>query len=416
MLKNKDKIFDALVVGGGPAGIMASVVAAQKGKSILLMEKNNCLAKKLLISGKGRCNLTNAIEDIEEFLRHFSASGQFLRNAFFQFFNQDLMKFFQSEGLKLKVEQGRRVFPESDKSRDVVEVLLKKLKKTKVEILMNTQVADLKNRGDFFEAITKDKHIYRASKVVLATGGASYPQTGSDGYGLKIASRLGHRIIQPRPGLVAINLEGKLHKCWQAVELKNVECRAESEGKIIDSNFGEMLFTHFGVSGPIILDLSAKIYDTINQGKTVFLRIDFKPALTIKKLNLRLQREFLKHSNKQISNVMKELLPRRIIDGFLKSIPIRSDRRANQISRQERLELVKKLKSFSFKVHSVRSIKEAIITRGGVSTLEIDPKSMESRLIKGLYFAGELIDIDAQTGGYNMQAAFSTGYICGAKI
>ena len=415
-IKDNRKIFDAIIIGGGPAGMMTSIVASRRNKRILLFEKNNSLGKKLLISGKGRCNLTNAVDDIEEFITHFSLSGRFLRNAFNKFFNHDLIKFFEANGLSLKVEQGKRVFPRSNKSEDVLKVLIRTLKDSGVKISLSTNVIDVKRENNFLKVITEDKKQYLASKVVLATGGMSYPQTGSDGYGLKIARNLGHRIIQPRPGLVAVNLEGKLHKHWQGITLKNVECQIESEGKIIDKRFGEMLFTHFGASGPIILDLSSKIYDTIKQKKPACIVIDFKPALSEKQLDMRLMREFRRYSNKHISNVLTELIPRRLIRGFLETISINKDKKANQVSKDERLRLVKQFKFFPFRICSVRSIKEAIITRGGVSTLEINPKSMESKLINRLYFAGEMIDIDAATGGYNMQAAFSTGYICGENI
>lgn len=416
MSEDKDIVFDVIVIGAGPAGIMAAGMAAGRGRRTLLLEKNDTLGKKLLISGKGRCNLTNVGRDVEEFLREFSESGPFLRNAFCRYFNTELMEFFEKRGLSLKVEQGGRVFPKSDKARDVLRVLIGFLEKSGVRILNNSEVRGLKKTEKNFAVILKNKNIYFASKVVLATGGLSYPQTGSDGLGLKLAERLGHTVIEPRPGLVAINLKSELSKTWQGITLKNVECAVELQSKIIGREFGEMIFTHFGISGPIVLDLSAKIYDAIEKRKTVSISIDFNPALTAEKLDKRLLREFSASPNKNLENILKELLPRRLIKGFLSRIPLDGKKKANQITKAERQKIVNSFKCLRFDVQATRPIDEAIITRGGVSTVEINPQTMESRLMPGLYFAGEIIDVDAKTGGYNMQAAFSTGYICGINV
>jgi hypothetical protein len=415
-MHNRKIIYDLIVIGAGPAGMMAAGTAASRGKKTLLLEKNSKAGEKLLISGKGRCNLTNACEDIEDFLKKFSFSGLFLRNAFSQFFNTDLMEFFKKLTLSLKVERGGRVFPQSDKALDVLKALIKFLKESGLKVLYCSQVVDLKNLEGLFSVILKDKRNYLTKKVILATGGLSYPETGSDGFGLRLAEKLGHTVVQPRPGLVGINLKDDLPKKWQGISLKNVECLIETNGRVIGKEFGEMLFTHFGVSGPIILDLSAEVYDNIKNGKAIYLSIDFKPALTRDELDKRLIREFSENPNKNLANILKRLLPSRLREGFLMAVSLDGKRRANQFTKEERIRLVNALKYFQFRVQGTRSIKEAIITRGGVATPEINPKTMESKLIPGLYFAGEIIDVDAQTGGYNMQAAFSTGYVCGAKI
>ncbi len=415
-MHNRKIIYDLIVIGAGPAGMMAAGTAASRGKKTLLLEKNTKAGEKLLISGKGRCNLTNACEDIEDFLKKFSFSGLFLRNAFSQFFNTDLMEFFKKRGLKLNVERGRRVFPQSDKAKDVLDILIKFLKESGVEVFYNSEVTDLKKQEAIFCVSLKNKKEYLAGKVILATGGLSYPETGSDGFGFRLARKLGHTINELRPGLVGINIKEDLPKRWQGISLKNVQCSIELKGEVLAEEFGEMLFTHFGVSGPIILDLSAKVCDTIKKGNPVSLFIDFKPALTYEKLDKRLIREFAQNPNKNLNNILKRLLPSGLIKGFLEAIPLDGEKKANQIARQERLRLVNAFKHFQFGVKGTRSIKEAIITRGGIAIDEINPKTMESKLIPGLYFAGEIIDVDAQTGGYNMQAAFSTGYVCGANI
>ena len=410
------QIYDAIVIGAGPAGAMAAGRASERGLMVLLLEKNSSIGNKLLISGKGRCNITNACDSIDEFIGNFSPPGVFLKNAFFRFFNNELIDFFEERGLKLKTERGRRVFPVTDSSRDVVRVLEGYLKESKTHILFKKEVKDIDNDGGVFKAATADGSCFYGKQLVLATGGLSYPKTGSTGFGFYIAKRFGHTVIDTKPGLVGVCLDSKLAKKWQGVTLKNVRCSVFASSRALGSEFGEMIFTHFGVSGPIILDLSYKIYDALNIYKDVYISIDFKPALDIEKLDNRLLREFKMAPAKMLSSIFKRLLPSRLIPGFLDSIGIEGRKRANQISKQQRLGLVKALKDFRLSVSGTRPIAEAIVTRGGVSTKEINPKTMESRIVKGLYMVGELLDIDAKTGGYNMQAAFSTGYICGESL
>jgi predicted Rossmann fold flavoprotein len=409
-------IYDVIVVGAGPSGIMAAGRAAERGLDVCLLEKNSSLAKKLLISGKGRCNITNATDDIDEFLNNFSATGIFLKNAFFGFFNNDLIKFFEKRGLKLKVERGKRVFPASGRSIDVLRVLSAYLKDNKVRLCFRKEVKEIAKEGSLFKITTADGPDFLGHKAVIATGGISYPETGSDGFGFYIAKRLGHNVIKPRPGMVGICINAEIPKKWQGVSLKNVGCSVFADNVKIAYGFGEMLFTHFGVSGPIILDLSAGIYDALQEKKRVYISIDFKPALSSEKLNLRLLREFKAFSRKNIKNLFKHLLPSKTIKGFLESAGIDIEKKTNQVSRAERLKLLSLLKDFRFGVLATRPIDEAIVTRGGVCTKEINPKTMESRVVKGLYVIGELLDVDATTGGYNLQAAFSTGYICGDNL
>ncbi len=349
-------------------------------------------------------------------LEKFSSSGIFLRNAFSRFFNAELCEFFEKQGLALKVERGGRVFPQSDLAGDVLAALAKLLKESNVRILCNSEVSGVKRQAENFWVIMKDNKSYFAKKILLATGGLSYPATGSSGFGLKEATRLGHTVIEPRPGLVGVRLKGALPKCWQGISLKNVECRLTSDGKLVAKEFGEMLFTHFGVSGPIILDLSALVFDLVKDKKEVMLTIDFKPALTAQKLDNRLLREFLHNPNKQLNTIFKDLLPAGLIEEFLRVACVSAEKRGNQVSKEERRSLVYTLKKLTFAVTGTRPIQEAIVTRGGISTKEINPKTMESRIIPGLFFCGEIIDVDALTGGYNMQAAFSTGYIAGASV
>lgn len=436
----RDK-YDAIIIGAGPAGMMAAITAAQRGRKILLLEKMPQAGVKLLISGKGRCNLTNA-GGIDKFLKKFSASGIFLRNAFARFFNDDLCAFFQEAGCKLKTERGERVFPASDSSRDILNVLTKRLKENRVEIKYDKEVKDVvldsatswprsNNKNHYSSSepersegesrsiksvIISDGNRYSAPKIVLATGGLSYPATGSTGFGLRIAQKLGHTVVAPKPGLVPVvtmsDMPGKL----AGLSLENIKCSVIVDGKLIDERLGDMLFTHFGLSGPVILDLSADIYDLVESGKEVFVSINLKPGLDEKRLNARLQREFMAHPSKSLKNIFIELLPQRLISEFLKYCRIEETKRANQITKEERAELVRRLFDFRFQISGTKPIKDAIITRGGVSTKQINPKTMESKLVKGLYFAGELIDVDAKTGGYNLQAAFSTGYVCGENL
>lgn len=409
-------VFDAVVIGAGPAGMMAAGIAAERGRQVLLLEKNSTPGKKLLLSGKGRCNLTNTTRDVGTFLKAFSPSGIFLRNAFARFFNRDLIAFFEQRGLHLGIERGGRVFPYSNRSQEVIRVLADFLQRSGAKVKYSAQVSQLTKKEKFFLIQTKDHQTYSAKKVVLSTGGLSYPETGSDGFGFSLAKKFGHTLIPPRPGLVGINLEDAIPKKWQGVCLKNVCCTISAQGEAIASEFGEMLFTHFGVSGPIILNLSNAISDILGQGKRLSLFIDFKPALNQEKLDQRFCREFTATPGQILKNILKRLLPSGMIVGFLEKINLEAKKKANQITKKERLSLVHALKGLFFTIRGLRPIREAIVTRGGVATKEINPQTMESKLIPDLYFAGEIIDVDARTGGYNLQAAFSTGYLCGINL
>lgn len=411
-----DQHYDAIVIGAGPAGMMTAIRAAQRGRKILLIERNDSPGRKLLISGKGRCNLTNS-GDLKAFLAEFSESRDFLRNSFAQFFNADLMAFFEDAGLKLKTERGGRVFPQSDSSADVLNTLKSKLNNKNVKILYGERVTEI---------LTADKRItgirtysgkeFMSPHIAITTGGLSYPQTGSTGDGYKLTESLGHRIVTLKPALSAVRIKEQFIRDWQGIALKNVRLTLMSDNKPMAEQFGEMLFTHFGISGPIVLDLSAAIYDALELKNKVQVAINFKPALDNKILDARLLREFKANSAKGIKNIFKNLMPQGLITRFLEYCRVDGNKDANQITAVERQRLIDGLFGLKLTVDSVMPISEAIVTRGGVATKDINPKTMESRIVKGLFFAGEVIDIDARTGGYNMQAAFSTGWVCGDNI
>ncbi len=408
--------FDAIIIGAGPAGIMASIRAAQRNKKVLLLEQNDTPGKKLLISGKGRCNLTNSC-DIEDFLKKFSQSRDFLRNAFAKYFNSDLMSFFEDAKVTLKTERGGRVFPQSDRSEDILDVLKSNLKNKNITLLLGERARAIVMKDKIIESVLTDSDKrFLTARVAIATGGLSYPETGSTGDGYRIAEELGHKIVPLKPALCGICIKERFIKAWQGISLKNVRLTLFAGGKKIDEMFGEMIFTHFGISGPIVLDMSASVYDALELGKDVSLSINLKPALDYKILDARLLREFKANSVKAIKNISKELLPQAMIIRFLEYCGIDKNKSANQITVAERKKLINALFDLKLTAEGVMPIKEGIVTRGGVNTKEINPKTMESRLINGLFFAGEVIDIDAKTGGYNMQAAFSTGWVCGDNI
>ena len=430
--------FDAIIIGAGPAGMMAAIRAAERSRKILLVERNDTPGKKLLISGKGRCNLTNSC-NIEDFLGKFSQSRDFLRNAFAKFFNADLISFFEDSRLKLKKERGGRVFPESDRSDDILNVLKTKLKNKKIKFLSGERAREIiinPVRPNNITQSLKDKIIrsngvkdkkiegiltysnkrFLGARVAITTGGLSYPGTGSTGDGHRIARLLGHKIAPLRPALSPILIKEDFIRDWQGISLKNVRLTLFAGDKKIDERFGEMLFTHFGLSGPAVLDISADLYDALKLKTGVTISVNFKPALDHKKLDSRLLREFKANPRKSIKNIFKNLLPRGIIRRFLEYSGVSGDKNASQITTQERKKLIKSLFHFRLTVKGVMPIEDCIVTRGGVNTKEINPKTMESRLVKGLFFAGEIIDIDAKTGGYNIQAAFSTGWVCGDNL
>lgn len=395
--------------------MMAAGRAAERGRRVLLIEKNDVLGRKLLISGKGRCNITNA-GDIDDYLDNFGKNGNFLRNAFSRIFNKELMDFFRQRGVALKIERGKRVFPESDRSKDIFGALKSYLKENGAEVLLKSEVEAITLNGAAKRVLVSGGSVYAAGSVAICTGGVSYPETGSTGFGLEIAKRLGHNVIPPSPALVPLVAESKLCKAWQGLSLENVEASVLCGEKIIIKRFGDLLFTHFGLSGPIILDISSDVYGLLRLKKDVRISINLKPAIEKDMLDKRLLREFTHHSNKRLINVLKELIPQRMASGFAEIAGLNRDTKVNQITKEERKILVEALTGLKFKIKDTRPIEEAIVTRGGVDTREINPKTMESKLIKGLFFAGEVIDIDAKTGGYNMQAAFSTGYLCGENL
>jgi predicted Rossmann fold flavoprotein len=401
-----------VVIGGGPAGIMAACKASEQGNDVTLVEKNDRLGKKILISGKGRCNITNNT-DIEGLIENTPGNGNFLYSAFYTFSNTDLIELLNRYGLETKVERGGRVFPVSDRAKDVVDTLQKYLKDTGVKVLLKAPVSEIMTSDGCVKGVKlKDGRKIDCDSVVLSTGGASYPGTGSTGDGYKIAKKLGHEIVKLRPSLVPLIVTEKWIGELQGLSLKNVAVTLVNEkGKKIYSDFGEMLFTHYGVSGPIILSSSRHILDYDFKGVTLI--IDLKPALSEEKLDERIQRDFEKFSRKQFKNSLDELLPQKLIPVVIYLSGISPDKFVNQITKEERRNLVRILKNFKLTIVGARPIDEAIVTAGGISTNEINPSTMESKLVKGLFFAGEIIDIDAYTGGFNLTIAFSTGYLAG---
>ncbi|HHW49723.1 MAG TPA: NAD(P)/FAD-dependent oxidoreductase [Clostridiaceae bacterium] len=401
-----------VVIGAGPAGMMAAGKAAERGINTILVEKNDRVGKKILISGKGRCNITNNT-DIEGLIENIPGNGSFLYSAFYTFSNADLVDFFNKRGLMTKVERGGRVFPVSDKSKDVVDVLFKYVSANGARILLKSPALEIKASGSRVRSVLlKNGKEIECNSVVLATGGASYPGTGSTGDGYDMARKLGHTIVDLKPSLVPLVAEEPWVKELQGLSLKNVSVTfLNKNGKKIYEDFGEMLFTHFGVSGPVILSGSIHIMEY--GFKNVKLSIDLKPALTEAKLDERIRRDFEKYSRKQYKNSLDDLIPKKLIPVIIKLSEIQPEKHVNQITREERKNLVHILKNFELTITGSRPIKEAIVTAGGVSTDEINPSTMESKIIKGLFFAGEVIDVDGYTGGFNLTIAFSTGYLAG---
>ncbi len=409
-----------VVIGGGPAGMMAAISSAQDGNDVTLIEKMQSLGRKLLITGKGRCNITSSL-DMEEFIKNIPGNGMFLYSAFKNYTNKDIIKLLKEEGLEVKEERGNRIFPSTDRSLDVLKCFEKKLKNLNVNIILNTKVKDILVENNIVIGVKTDKEIIKAQKVILATGGKSYPLTGSTGDGYYIAQKLGHTITNIKPSLVPLeSFDKKICKELQGLSLRNVKIDLidKEKNKVIYDDFGEMVFTHFGVSGPTILSSSAHLvrYKNIEQlfnENKIILKIDFKPALTEEKLNDRILRDFNEEKNKMFKNSLDKLLPQKLIPVIITMSGIDMNKKVNEITKIERKNLVKLLKNFELEIKGFRSIDEAIITSGGVKIKEINPKTMESKIISGLYFAGEIIDVDAYTGGFNLQIAYSTGYIAG---
>ena len=409
-----------IVIGGGPAGMMSAISSAENGNDVTIIEKMQSLGRKLLITGKGRCNITSSL-DMDEFIKNIPGNGMFLYSAFKNYTNQDIIKLLKEEGLEVKEERGNRIFPVTDKSLDVLKCFEKKLKSLNVNIILNTKVKEILVEDNIVKGVKTEKEIINADKVILATGGKSYPLTGSTGDGYVMAQKLGHTVTKINPSLVPLEtFDKETCKNLQGLSLKNVQIELidKNKNKVIYEDFGEMLFTHFGVSGPTILSSSAhlvrykNIQQLFNENK-ISLKIDFKPALSEEKLNDRILRDFNEEKNKMFRNSLDKLLPQKLIPIIIKISGIDPNKKVNEITKIERKNLVKLLKNFEITIKGFRTIDEAIITSGGIKIKEINPKTMESKIIKGLYFAGEIIDVDAYTGGFNLQIAYSTGYTAG---
>lgn len=405
-------IYDIAVIGGGAAGMMAAIRASELGRKIVLIERNESLGKKILITGKGRCNITNTAS-IDDFMAKFGRSGQFLRQAFQAFFNDEVIEFFKARGLETKTERQGRVFPATDKARSVVEVLEKTLKENKVDILFNARLSSVSTTGDGFELLSDNGQSIKASHVIIATGGASYRATGSTGDGFDMAEKLGHKIVELKPGLVPLTTKEKWVKDLQGIALENIRITFTCGKKKIVSEIGELMFTHFGVSGPLVIDLSADVIQLLAEYGEVKLAIDLKPGMRDEQLEASILHKFKVKGEVQMKNLMKDMLPNRMVDVFLKVIGVSQDKETNQITQDDRRRILKGLKGLELTISGSLPIEEAMVTGGGVSTKEIDPRTMQSRIIPGLYFAGEVIEGCAASGGYNLQQAFSTGYLAG---
>ena len=433
-----------IVIGGGPAGMMAAIEASQnKENKVIIIEKMQSLGRKLLITGKGRCNITSSLP-IEDFIKNTPGNGRFLYSCYQQFTNEDIIKFLNKEGLQVKEERGNRIFPVTDHSQDVLKCFTKRLKENNVEVLYNTRVKEILVNENYEEQAKKinEENVKKSKKqskkyevigiktenetiladsVILATGGKSYPLTGSTGDGYKLVEKFGHTITKIKPSLVPLEIyEKDICKELQGLSLRNIAIKITDleKNKLLYDDFGEMLFTHFGVSGPVILSSSAHLvrYKNIEEkckNKIVELSIDFKPALSEKKLEARILRDFEELKNKQFKNSLDKLLPQKLIPVIVEQSGISANKKVNEITKEERKTLVKILKDFKLKIKGTRTIDEAIVTSGGIKISEIDPKTMESKLVKNLYFSGEIIDVDSYTGGFNLQIAYSTGFVAG---
>ena len=407
-----------IVIGGGPAGMMAAITAAENGNEVLIIEKNSTFGKKLLITGKGRCNITSSLY-MSEFIKNTPGNGMFLYSAFQNYTNTDIIEFLRKQGLEVKEERGNRIFPVTDKSIDVLNCFEKRIKELNIKYMLNTTVEKILIKNYEVLGLKTNREIIKAEKIILATGGKSYPLTGSTGDGYRIASELGHKITPIRPSLVPLEIyEREECKKLQGLSLKNVKIKIEEDKKVIYEDFGEMIFTHFGISGPTILSGSAHLvrYKNIDEklkNKNIKLSIDLKPALTEEQLDDRILRDFKEFKNKQFKHSLDKLLPQKMIPVIIEQSKIEPEKRVNEVTKEERKRLITLLKNFEITIKGFRPVEEAIITSGGINIKEINPKTMESKLIKGLYFAGEIIDVDAYTGGFNLQIAYSTGYTAG---
>ncbi|MBU2440543.1 NAD(P)/FAD-dependent oxidoreductase [bacterium] len=407
--------FDIAVIGGGPAGMMAAGRAAELGAKVVLIEKNEILGKKLLITGKGRCNFTHNEFDIRKFAEKFGRNGRFLYGALALFGVGEVIDFFESRGVKAKVEQGDRVFPEKGNAQDIVNVLMKYLAEGKVNILLNSEVTGFKQEnGKISQVLLRDRQIC-ADKYIICAGGKAYPQTGSTGDGYQWAEQLGHTIIAPVPALNPVKTSEDWVKELQGLSLKNVSLKLFQNGKKQDERFGEMLFTHFGVSGPIVMDMSKKIGALLKNGP-VKLILDLKPALDFKKLDKRIQRDFQEFKGRMFKNSLKGLLPLSMIPVIIKLSGVEPEKKVDYISREERNKLVHLLKELELTPTGLLGFKWSVVTNGGVALKEVNPNTMGSKKIENLYFAGEILDLDGPSGGYNLQECWSTGYLAGQSV
>jgi flavoprotein family protein len=406
-----------VVIGGGAAGLMAAVIAGREGARVILLEKMNMVGKKMGITGKGRCNITNSA-DISDFIKNTPGNGKFLYGAYERFSNVDLLALLHEWGLKTKVERGGRVFPESDSALEVRNLFMKMLKKYNVTVHLNEAVTKIVTKDNVVTGVVTTKESYACEAVIIATGGASYPLTGSTGDGYRLAEGVGHSITDIRPSLVPIVTEESWVKDIMGLSLRNVEVSIVSKEKVQAKMFGEMMFTHFGVTGPTILSLSHTVGKLLRKKKIapIAVSINLKPALTAEVLDKRLQKDFDLYSKKQLANGMKDLLPSNLIPIIVSLAKLDPAKPINQITKEERQQLCHVLQHMTLTVKGLRPVEEAIVTAGGISLKEFNPKTMESKLVKGLYGAGEVLDIDAFTGGYNLQAAFSTGYVAAMHI
>lgn len=403
-----------IVVGAGPAGMMAAIKAAEQNE-VILLDGNNKLGKKMFITGKGRCNVTNS-KDISDFFDYIYGNAEFLYSSLYQYTNIDVIEFFKNNGVELKVERGGRMFPKSDKSSDVIAGMKRALKSANVKILLENKVIDAKSENNKITYLTlQDGRKIKGDYFIFCTGGVSYPLTGSDGVGHKIVGKLGHSITKLKPSLVPIELKEYFIEDLAGLNLKNIELTLKSNNskKYLYKDFGEILFMKYGISGPLSLKASRFIKD---EELEYIIELDLKPALTDKELDARIQKDFKKYINNSFKDSLNELLPQKLIPIIIKNSKIDEDKKVNSITKEERKNLVNLLKCFKLHVLGLRPLSEAIVTAGGVSTKEIDPSTMKSKLISNLSFAGELIDVDAFTGGYNIQIALSTGYLAGKEI
>jgi len=404
--------YDLAVIGAGPAGMMAALHASECGARVVLLEKNHMPGMKLLMTGKERCNITNAETDVKTFTASFGKNGRFLLHALYHFGVNETIDFFHKNNLKTKTERGNRIFPESDRSKDVHELFLRLIKKNNITLLTNCTIKNISRKQGIIERIVLDNIEIRAKNYLISTGGLSYPRTGSTGEGYKWAKQMGHTIIKPAPALTPILVKEYWVKELEGLSLKNVRISVYQKNKKQDERFGEALFTVNGLSGPIILDMSKSIGKLLVNGQPD-LFIDLKPALDVNILDKRILRDLETHKNKSIKNVLPELLPNKLVPVILRSAKIGPEKRCNSITKEERKKLRSLIKQFPFTIKSLLGFNKAVITTGGISLKEVDPKTMRSKIIENLYFAGEVLDLDGPTGGYNLQVCWSTGHLAG---